>query len=226
MNERRKSGSAFAGFPQDAFRFLAGLKANNSREWFAENRQRYETGLKLPAEAFAAALCDELEKLTGAAHDAKIFRIHRDVRFSKDKTPYNAHLHISFLPQTDYPSPPAWHFGLHPDRLSIGAGVFTFDKTILQAYRQRLDDGNGAVLETILNTLCEADFRISELDLKRVPPPFAPDHRHAQLLRHKGLTAWLDFDDLHWLMQPSVIAECTAYFSKLRPLFDRLLALK
>ena len=85
MTKGRKSEFAFTGFPQDAFRFLAELKANNSREWFEENRQHYETCLKLPAEAFAAALCYELEELTGAAHKSKIFRIHRDVRFSEDK---------------------------------------------------------------------------------------------------------------------------------------------
>ncbi|MFZ2101712.1 MAG: DUF2461 family protein, partial [Oricola sp.] len=80
----------FTGFNDETITFLADLKANNARDWFADNKPLYERALKKPAGAFAGLMADELEKLTGAPHKPKIFRINRDVRFSRDKSPYNS----------------------------------------------------------------------------------------------------------------------------------------
>lgn len=221
MNKRRKSEPAFAGFPQDAFGFLAGLKANNNREWFAKNKQRYETGLQLPAEAFATALCSELEELTGAAHRSKIFRIHRDVRFSKDKTPYNAHLHIGFMPEREA-SAVGWYFGMYPKTATLGAGVFALEKEGLSRFRQRLDSEDGDALRAICETLSRAGFRLSEPELKRTPPPFPADHQNAEHLRRKSLAAWRDFDNPDWLAGPNAVSACIETFRTLKPLNDWL----
>ena len=78
--------------------FLGRLRANNDRQWFDAHRDEYEAHAKWPGEAFAWVLASQLEAATDEPHEYCIFRIHRDVRFSKDKTPYNAHLHISFSP--------------------------------------------------------------------------------------------------------------------------------
>ena len=72
----------FSGFSHEAVQFLRDLKANNNREWFAEHKQVYETEIKKPAGAFCAEMRDELERMSGMEHSSKIFRIHRDVRFS------------------------------------------------------------------------------------------------------------------------------------------------
>jgi len=85
----------FLGFP-DTMAFLADLKAHNDRTWFAANKARYERVYKQPAEAFTAELRPRIQALAGQPMGAKLFRIHRDVRFSKDKSPYNTHLHLGF----------------------------------------------------------------------------------------------------------------------------------
>ncbi len=108
---------------RDTTRFLTQLRANNDRQWFEAHKADYEVHVKLPGEAFARALANELEAAMGAPHEYRIFRVHRDVRFSKDKTPYNAHLHISFSPDGGCKEGgPAWMFGLDPDGLTLARG--------------------------------------------------------------------------------------------------------
>ena len=113
--------------------FLAALRSHNDRDWFAAHKADYEDHLKYPAEQFAAALASELAAATGKPHDYRIFRIHRDVRFAKDKTPYSAHLHISLSPEGGCrEGGPVWMFGLDPDGLNLGAGG-TARTTIINA---------------------------------------------------------------------------------------------
>lgn len=81
-------------FTTETLEFLEQLKHNNNRDWFQQNKSVYDTSVKNPAKAFAIAMEGELERLCGEPHKAKIFRINRDIRFSKDKTPYNSHIHI------------------------------------------------------------------------------------------------------------------------------------
>ena len=173
--------------------FLGQLRANNDRQWFEAHRADYEHHLKHPAEAFARALADELEAATNEAHEYRIFRIHRDVRFSKDKTPYNAHLHISLSPNGECRNGgPVWMFGLDQDGLTLGAGTFAFDKVQLDTWRALVDVDKGQSVVRILDQLASEGIRISEPELKRVPSPYPPDHARAALLRRKGLTAWID----------------------------------
>ena len=109
----------FQGFP-DTMAFLADLAANNDRTWFAANKACYERDYRQPAEAFVAELRPRLEALVGGPVIAKVFRIHRDVRFAKDKTPYKAHLptcppaHRPAGPDDARRAPPPWRILLRP----------------------------------------------------------------------------------------------------------------
>jgi len=87
--------TAFHFAPQ-AVAFLTDLKANNNREWFAAHKADYEVYVKEASVAFCRLMVEALDDMTGAAHQAKIFRIYRDVRFAKDKTPYKTYQHILF----------------------------------------------------------------------------------------------------------------------------------
>ena len=100
----------FLGFP-DTQAFLRDLRANNDRDWFNAHKATYERVYKAPAEAFVAELRPRLEALAGVTLGGKVFRIHRDVRFSKDKSPYNTHLHIGFQHQRSGGEPRRRHAG-------------------------------------------------------------------------------------------------------------------
>ena len=75
-------------FPKETLSFLKNLKTNNNRDWFTKHKTDYEQTIKKPAEEFCPLMTEALSDLTGLPHKAKIFRIYRDVRFSKNKAPY------------------------------------------------------------------------------------------------------------------------------------------
>jgi len=218
------AGDGFPGFPKEAVKFLTDLKANNTRDWFTANKTVYEAAIKQPAAGFCEAMSARLEKMTGTPCRSKVFRIHRDLRFSKDKTPYNAHLHISFIPETGQTSPPCWFFGLEPERIVLGAGTFGFDKQALEAYRERVGGPDGKKLAKLMEKLGANGARTGEPELKRVPPGYDQDHAHADLLRRKGLSAWIDMADVKAATSPGFVATCQLNFKTLKPLYQWLAA--
>lgn len=211
----------FSHFPAETLEFLTALRANNDRDWFAANKANYERAVKRPAEDFCRAMSAHLDELTGLVHRPKIFRIHRDVRFSNDKTPYNTHLHISFVPETGAATPPGWYFGLAPDYLTAGAGTFQYEKAGLDAFRARLAGKDGEALTAILERLPDGS-RLSEPELKRVPQPYPADHPRADLLKRKSLAGWIDFADPREASQGGFTDRCFEAFVRLKPLFDWL----
>jgi len=214
------------GFPDETVDFLRDLKANNDREWFARNKSAYEQAIKGPAKDFCARMVDELQALTGMAHGAKIFRIHRDLRFSKDKRPYNTHLHITFSPLQSRGLAPAWFFGLDPDELTLGTGAFGFEKPGLETYRNCVLGPEGEKLDALLDGLLRDGMRQGEPELKRVPAGFPPDHARGRLLRRKGLTIWRHFGGTEVATGAGALAECVAAYRAMKPVYDWLAAAK
>ncbi len=211
--------SDFDHFSPEALVFLSDLKANNTRDWFAANKKTYEAEIKTPAHEFGEAMCEALSDLTDISHSTKVFRIHRDIRFSKDKTPYNAHLHMSFIPEAGVENPPMWFFGLSPERLSLGCGVFQYDKTELVAFRGAMAGERGAELIRLTQELRSASVRIDEPELKRVPPGFDKDHPHSEALCRKGFSGWLDIDDPAFVTQVSLVDKTVSQMRRLLPIF-------
>ncbi|MGI9491073.1 MAG: DUF2461 domain-containing protein [Geminicoccaceae bacterium] len=217
------TGKKFSGFSKDAVRFLKDLKANNNREWFNANKKIYETEIKKPAKAFCEAMTEDLSKLTGRDHSSKIFRIHRDVRFSKDKTPYNTHLHIGFMPTSEMNSPPCWFFGLDTEKLTLGTGIFAFDKPALETFRERVAGSEGPKLAKLLGKLEANGMRVSGAELKRVPPGYPKDHPQAELLCRKGLAVWVDSGGADQATNADLVKSCRSSFKQLKPVFDWLM---
>ncbi|MBF0624488.1 MAG: DUF2461 domain-containing protein, partial [Magnetococcales bacterium] len=193
---RDGSGPDPRAFFAEASHFLCDLRTNNTRDWFNAHRERYDRVIRHASEAFCERLLPGLEGLTGHAMQSRIFRMHRDVRFSKDKTPYHTHLHIGFSRADSGDEGSCgvgFLFGIETDRLVIGAGTLAFPNTLLAAYRTRVaDETEGAYLADLLRHLTASGFRPGTIELKRPPPPFAQTHPHAELLRRKSLTALRD----------------------------------
>ena len=217
------SETSFPGFPPEAMGFLAGLRDNNDRDWFAAHRGAYDRAIKGAGEHLLAALEPALAELTGRPVSGKIFRIHRDVRFSKDKRPYNAHLHIAFPARNGEMTACGFFFGLEPERVRVGAGGFDFAGPVLDAYRAAAADARtGPALEAILAKLEKAGLRIEGAELKRVPAPYAADHPRAALLRRKGLNAWRDITERKTIEGEALFGETLAAFTILAPLVNWL----
>jgi uncharacterized protein (TIGR02453 family) len=169
------------------------LRETNDRAWFAAHKADYEAFLKAPGEAFIAALRPELEALAGRPLGAKLFRLQRDVRFSKDKTPYNLYLRAGFMPAAGDRNGPGYYFGLEPDRFMLGGGCFDLEGPTLDAYRRAVDDeATGAALARLIDGLTAQGFQLDAPSLKRVPAPYPADHPRGELLKRKGLPAFCE----------------------------------
>ncbi len=174
----------------DAQGFLTELSQNNTRDWFQAQKPRYDDTLKAPATALLDVISADLERLTGAPVAPKLFRPHRDVRFSKDKTPYHLHLHM--LWGVAGSTSTGYFFGVELDRVVLGAGCMGMQGAALTAYRDRVAGDSGAALATALDDLTAQGFRLNAPELKRVPSTFDKDHPRGALMRHKSLTCWQD----------------------------------
>ncbi|PYG28348.1 DUF2461 domain-containing protein [Pelagimonas varians] len=170
---------------EDTLVFLTELEENNNREWFQDHKTRYDTQIKRPAEGLMGDVAHWLAARHGTLPKAKLFRPYRDVRFSADKTPYHTHVHILW----SLPDGRSWMTGISPSYATAGCGVMGFERDQLDQYRAAIDRNAGAEIETLL---VSGHWRLEEPELKRVPPPYPQDHRHAQLLRRKSLVAWHD----------------------------------
>lgn len=210
------------GFGPQTLSFLGDLAANNTKEWFAANRGFYEQAVKNPAAWFVDAVVSQLEAQTDRAWSGRIFRIHRDLRFSKDKTPYNTHVHISFQPSGQARGGPALMFGLEPGSLVLGAGVMGFSPDGLSRWRDAIDGTGGAAIADILTRLETEGARLGEIELKRVPAPYVSDHPRAALLRRKSLTVWTDMSDLSLAFGDKAPAHCVSEFARFKPLMGCL----
>ena len=225
------SADAFVGFPRPGIKFLKDLQKNNDREWFAAHKKTYEQELKAPAEAVLAGLQEQLETMLRAPVTAKLFRIHRDVRFSKDKTPYNTHVRMAFFGVSSTADAGAgvqsgFYFSLDTVGITYGAGSMLLDKQPLAQYRAAVDDrGQGAKVARMLKTLEKQGFRISEPELKRVPRGFDPEGSHVDLLRRKSLAVWHDQKGHTGVTGPDAIADAMASFKVMKPLHVFLMGL-
>ncbi|WP_299613388.1 DUF2461 domain-containing protein [uncultured Tateyamaria sp.] len=169
--------------------FFAKLDKNNIKAWFEPHKAHYKDAIAGPAGFFADLVAEDIARITGKPHSPKVFRIYRDVRFSKDKTPLNTHLHIMWSPADKDPLAPSWFWGLAQDYFILGMGVMGLQGEHLTRYRAFVDSwGDG--LQDALDYAADQGAEISDWGpepLKRVPKPFDPDHPHAGLLKRKAL---------------------------------------
>ncbi len=172
--------------------FYSQLANNNTKAWWDEHRATYDNTLKPEALALLDRLAPKLSELIGEEVKTKLFRPHRDVRFSKDKTPYKPHLHMMW--QVIDPTArqaPVYFLGIGVDYVTAGAGMMGFDKPVLEDWRKFIDLDRKRIGD-IFDDLTHKDFVFRDPALKRVPSPFAPDHPLADYLRMKGCVASRD----------------------------------
>lgn len=171
--------------------FYKALAANNTRDWWEDNRGTYDKALKPAALALLAEMTAPLAEIAGEPVKGKLFRPHRDVRFSKDKTPYNTHLHMMWTMQVDVADAPVFFFGINLDSVTVGAGRWAFKKPVLETWRKFVDLDTKRVMGIIEGVQAHG-YGLREPALKRVPSGFASDHPAADLLRMKGCVATKD----------------------------------
>jgi uncharacterized protein (TIGR02453 family) len=193
------STSTFTGFKPEALRFLADLAEHNDRGWFQARKAEYERLLKEPMEALVAAL-DERFAARGIPLQAdpkrSIFRIYRDTRFSKDKSPYKTNIGASF-PWVDTSSGAdeaahgnGGYLHIQPGNHFAGGGMYMAEKSRLDSLRRAIVEDPERVRAAIEDPAFLATYGPvgTHESLKRVPPGYPADHPMADLLRAKDMT--------------------------------------
>jgi uncharacterized protein (TIGR02453 family) len=197
--------TTFTGFRPEAIQFLVDLAANNERTWFQPRKGEYERLLKEPLEALCLALDGEFRARglpLRADPSRSPFRIYRDTRFSKDKSPYKTHVAASFgwagdddeaagRSHTENVHASGGYFHLQPGEIFVGGGVWHPDPSWLKAFRDRVVDDFDGYRDIVEAPAFRDTFGTVGDDgesLKRVPPCYPPDHPAADLLRKKNVT--------------------------------------
>ena len=194
----------FTGFRREAIQFLADLAANNERAWFQPRKAEYERLLKEPLMAFVAAL-DERFRARGIPLGAdpvrSPFRIYRDTRFAKDKSPYKTNIGASFPWVGDRPAAGAvpidaesrhgggGYFHLSPGDIFVGGGMWHPEPARLAAFRATVVSSPARVHAALEDPGFVALFgHVNGDRLQRVPTGFPADHPDAELLKLKDVT--------------------------------------
>ena len=202
---------AFRGWPEACQRFFIGLELDNSKRYFEANRKVYDTAVKGPMVALVASLEDEFGP-------GKVFRPNRDIRFSKDKSPYKTN-----IAATIGMGAKGGYVSLDARGLTVAAGRYELLPEQLARFRQKVAaPATGAPLAAIAAKLEKAGFELGGEDLKRVPAGWPQDHPRARLLRHKRLYAWKNFGMQPWLGTPAARKHIVKAWSDCEPLEEWL----
>jgi uncharacterized protein (TIGR02453 family) len=197
----------FEGFTPEAIDFLAELAANNDRAWFQPRKAEYERLLKVPMERLCVALEGEFRSRGIPLHADPArspFRIYRDIRFAKDKSPYKTAAAASFRwvgddgpdagsgrSHSEHVHAGGGYFHLQPGEIYVGGGVWHPDPAWLRAFRARIADDPGPLRAIVEAPDFVATFGSLGDDgesLRRVPAGYPADHPAADLLRMKNVT--------------------------------------
>lgn len=170
--------SQFTGFNVAALDFYEDLEADNSKTFWDAHKSVYDEHVRNPVVALLAGLEEEF----GAA---KVFRPYRDVRFSKDKTPYKTQQGAFVAKGIST----GWYLQLDPSGFRTGAGFYRAEADALARYRRAVvDERYGKALQKILAKLTKAGWVVGGATLKTTPRGFDADQPRIELLRHKSLT--------------------------------------
>ncbi len=205
-------------FTQESFQFLMQLKEHNNRDWFAAHKAAF-TKAQDNAKAFYKAILADLE-LHDEIDRFKLFRIYRDVRFSKDKTPYKAHFAGSFSRKGKHLRG-GYYLRIRPGESFLAGGFWEPNKEDLFRIRKEFELDTTEIKEI----LAHKDFKkyfggtLVGDELKTAPKGFDKEHPNIDFIRKKGFIAVRNFTDSE-VLSAHFLEEVTASYRALRPYFD------
>ena len=203
---------------QSTLDFLKELKDNNHKEWFEANRKRYEAA-KANLLELSSGLINKIkvwDEPIGAIDPKKsIFRINRDIRFSKDKSPYKTNMGMHFSPGMNEAG---YYVHIEPDACFIGGGMWQPEPAKLKSIRQEIDY-NLSEFESIVNSdTFKAQFgQLDGSKLSRPPKDYPNDHPGIEWLKHKDFVAGRKFSDQE-VTSPDFLDKCAETLKAMYPL--------
>jgi uncharacterized protein (TIGR02453 family) len=191
-----------ASFGPELFSFLADLRANNDREWFAANKDRYEEHLLEPSLAFIDAFGRRLERISphfradARPSGGSLFRIYRDTRFSKDKTPYKTNVGIHFRHERAKDAhAPGFYLHLGPGEIFGGGGMWHPPTPAATSIREAIVEQPDRWRTATRSGAFAKRLELGGDSLTRVPPWASAEHPLADDLRRKDFFGWARLEE-------------------------------
>lgn len=212
---------------RSTLQFLLGIKKNNNKPWFEKNRKTYENSKQNMLE-FSSGLIAQISKFDPPV--AKIlakdtlFRINRDIRFSKNKLPYKTNMAVYINPEGKKSDSPGYYLHIEPGKSFIAAGIWMPESYVLGKIRQEIDynfkewekiTGKKSFTQSFPNGLSKED------SLLRPPKGYSVENPAIEFLRLKSFIVVHHVND-NELTQKHLIKELTAHFKNAKPLIDFL----
>jgi uncharacterized protein (TIGR02453 family) len=195
----------FTGWKAEALEFFEGLEAENTKAYWERNKATYESIVRAPMEELLAELAPKWG-------EGRIFRPYRDIRFSKDKSPYKTNI-AAVVGGSGY---------VHLDArgLSAGSGMWEMAPDQLERYRAAVDDDRTgkALTQVVAKASTKGLGVMSHGELKTAPRGYAKDHPRVELLRYKGLATWQDWPAGAWLGTKQAKERLEAFLTASKPL--------
>lgn len=214
---------SFEGFPKEGTDFLNRLKRNNRREWFEKHRDEYEAHVRLPMLSLITSLQPYFARFApGMDTNPKraLFRIYRDVRFSKDKHPYKTHVAAHFVPRGKPKGLGVAGYYLHiePGETYLGGGIYMPESSQLRVIRKAMDNESDRFLSILEDDNFQKAFGTLEGDkLSRVPRGYPVDHPLAEYLKYKSVFVGATFSESA-CRKREFVAQAARVFETVSPL--------
>jgi len=207
--------------------FLKKLKINNNREWFDSNKTEYLASKEI-FEEFVSELIKGINKFDKKVSlDLKpkdcTFRIYKDVRFSKDKTPYKNNMSASINPGGKKSNIPGYYFHLEPDACFLAGGVYMPMPDVLKAIRQEIDYNPLPLINVLKSASFKKEFNgLDEEDkLKNPPKGFNKDHAHSEILKNRHFIVSQKFE-YKVILKKDGLSKTLNSFKAMYPFLDYL----
>jgi uncharacterized protein (TIGR02453 family) len=213
-----KAKRPIVSFPAEGLRFLRQLKRNNNRDWFQANKETYERAVKAPMQELVIAIGEAFRRFAPemvADPKLSVYRIYRDTRFSKDKTPYKTHV-AAIFPVRGLPkhSGPGLYFHISPEEVLIAGGIYMPEPEVVRAVRQQIAEHPKRFLAIVEARSFRKSFgELEGEQLRSMPKGFSPDHLAAKYLRYKQFL----FGEQH----PAALAEKPRFLPAIVSCFEK-----
>ncbi len=212
----------FTGIPMDAFAFLFELRLHNEKAFFEASRERFNISVRDPLRALVSALepvINKIDPLLITKPSACVSRIHRDTRFSADKSPFRDHMWIAFRREEDKHLSDCfiYYFEISPERYSYGCGTYGPLPALMENVRARAEAEESRVV-SIVKGLDKAGFSLLGEDFKRPKVKDAPPEA-LRIVNKKGFYACKESESIKNACEASLLDELTQGFTQLEQLY-------
>ena len=221
--------ATFSGFPKDFFAFFRELKANNNRAWFEENKQRFRDSVQAPMSLFISAMAPKLAKVSKhftadpRPNGGSMFRIYRDVRFSKDKSPYKLHAacHFRHALGKDVHAP-GFYMHFAPGEVFFGGGLWMPPPDALGKVRTAIAEKPAAWKKVLTDKSFRKHFDgVRGEGLSRPPRGFDAEHPFIEDIKRKSFFA-MSGSDVKTASSPKLVGDVAEAFTGAAPLMKFL----